>query len=231
MLGRTHWKRTTEHIFWCLEIYFEYKYAFRIRDIIIHAPSDYQKTREGCGCCSLVLLSDDASMEAPLYGSRADGMATEIVPSLPLFGGFSIRAPGRDLVRTFHVGCFLKSTVPAFSSFSETKLFSLRAYRSLSVNFSWPFALKFGRNFVRYSVRNFETPKKSFGPNSFNRRAPPNKLGLGFCTSLAQMFFVASIFQRDVQTDFCAQIFVQLFGVQSFFCAQMFAHIFAHIFL
>ena len=88
--------------------------------------SVYQKTREGCGCFRGLCRSS-----AGKFRENSGKTAGKIFPKREMLQILGFRAPGkanlpetlgphcRDLVPTFRVGCFLKSTVPAFSSFSE----------------------------------------------------------------------------------------------------------------
>ena len=90
----------------------------------------YQKTREGCGCFRGLFGGSPGKLrESP------GKIAGKIFPNREMLQILGFRAPGkanlpgtlgrhcRDLVPTFRAGCFLKSTVPAFSSFSEFMLF------------------------------------------------------------------------------------------------------------
>ena len=85
-----------------------------------------QKTREGCGCFRGQCGSSGGKLrESP------GKIAGKFLPNCQMLQILGFRAPGkenlpgtlgchsRDLVPTFRAGCFLKSTVPAFSSFSE----------------------------------------------------------------------------------------------------------------
>ena len=85
-----------------------------------------QKTREGCGCFRGLFGGSRGKLrESP------GKIAGKIFPNREMLQIPGFRAPGkanlpgtlgphcRDLVPTFRAGCFLKSTVPAFSSFSD----------------------------------------------------------------------------------------------------------------
>ena len=85
-----------------------------------------QKTREGCGCFRGLFGGSRGKLrESP------GKLAGKIFPKRQMLQILGFRAPGKanllrtlgrhglDLVPTFRAGCFLKSTVPAFSSFSE----------------------------------------------------------------------------------------------------------------
>ena len=85
-----------------------------------------QKTREGCGCFRGLCRSS-----AGKFRENSGQIAGKCFPNREMLQIPGFRAPGkanlsetlgphcRDLVPTFRAGCFLKSTVPAFSSFSE----------------------------------------------------------------------------------------------------------------
>ena len=90
---------------------------------------NFQKTREGCGCFwGLCGSSGGKLRESP------GKIAGKFFPNYQMLQILGFRASGkanlpgtlgqhsRDFVPTFRAGCFLKSTVPAFSSFSETWL-------------------------------------------------------------------------------------------------------------
>ena len=85
-----------------------------------------QKTREGYGCFRGLFGGSRGKLrESP------GKIAGKFFPNREMLQILGFRAPGkanlpgtlgrhcRDLVPTFRAGCFLKSTVPAFSSFSE----------------------------------------------------------------------------------------------------------------
>ena len=85
-----------------------------------------QKTREGCGCFRGLFGGCRGKLrESP------GKIAGKFFPNREMLQILVFRAPGkenlagtfgrhcRDLVPTFRAGCFLKSTVPAFSSFSD----------------------------------------------------------------------------------------------------------------
>ena len=85
-----------------------------------------QKTREGCGCFRGLFGGSPGKLrESP------GKIAGKLFPNREMLQILGFRAPGkanlpgtlgrhcRDLVPTFRAGCFLKSTVPAFSSFSD----------------------------------------------------------------------------------------------------------------
>ena len=86
----------------------------------------YQKTREGCGCFRGLCRSS-----AGKFRENSGKIAGKFFPNREMLQILGFRAPGRanlpetlgphcrDLVPTFRAGCFLKSTVPAFSSFSD----------------------------------------------------------------------------------------------------------------
>ena len=86
----------------------------------------YQKTREGCGCFRG--LFGGSRRKTP---GKSREIAGKMLPNREMLQILGFRAPGkanlpgtlgphcRDLVPTFRAGCFLKSTVPAFSSFSD----------------------------------------------------------------------------------------------------------------
>ena len=87
---------------------------------------EIQKTREGCGCLRGLFGGPRGKLrESP------GKIARKLFPNREMLQIPGFRAPGkanlpgtlgphcRDLVPTFRAGCFLKSTVPAFSSFSE----------------------------------------------------------------------------------------------------------------
>ena len=84
-----------------------------------------QKTREGCGCFWGLFGSSGGKLR-----ESSGKFAGKFFPDREMLQILGFRAPGkanlpgtlgphcRDLVPTFRAGCFLKSTVPAFSSFS-----------------------------------------------------------------------------------------------------------------
>ena len=84
-----------------------------------------QKTREGCGCFWSLCGSSGGK-----FRENSGKIAGKFFPNSQMLQILGFRAPGkanppgtlgphcRDLVPTFPAGCFLKSTVPAFSSFS-----------------------------------------------------------------------------------------------------------------
>ena len=86
--------------------------------------AEVQKTREGCGCF-LGLCGSSAGK----FRESSGKIAGKIFPNREMLQILGFRAPGkanlpgtlgphcRDVVPTFRAGCFLKSTVPAFSSF------------------------------------------------------------------------------------------------------------------
>ena len=83
-----------------------------------------QKTREGCGCFRGLCRSS-----AGKFRENCGKIAGKFFPNREMLQILGFRAPGeanlpetlgphcRDLVPTFRAGCFLKSTVPAFSNF------------------------------------------------------------------------------------------------------------------
>ena len=85
-----------------------------------------QKTREGCGCFRGLCRSS-----AGKFRENSGKIAGKLFPDREMLRILGFRAPGkanlpgtlgrhcRDLVPTFRAGCFFKSTVPAFSSFSD----------------------------------------------------------------------------------------------------------------
>ena len=89
-----------------------------------------QKTREGCGCFWGLCRSS-----AGKFRENSRKIAGKCFPNREMLQILGFRAPGKanlpgtlgphclDLVPTFRAGCFLKSTVPAFSSFSETRVY------------------------------------------------------------------------------------------------------------
>ena len=86
----------------------------------------FQKTREGCGCFWCLCGSSGGK-----FRENSRKIAGKIFPNRQMLQILGFRAPGkanlpgtlgphcRGLVPTFRAGCFLKSTVPAFSSFPE----------------------------------------------------------------------------------------------------------------
>ena len=88
--------------------------------------TENQKTREGCGCFWGLCGSSGGK-----FRENSGKIAGKILPNRQMLQILGFRAPGkanlpgtlgphcRDLVPTFRAGCFLKSTVTAFSSFSE----------------------------------------------------------------------------------------------------------------
>ena len=86
----------------------------------------YQKTREGCGCFWGLRGSSGGTFQ-----ENSGKIAGKFFPNRDMLQILGFRAPGkanlpgtlgphcRDLVTTFRAGCFFKSTVPAFSTFSE----------------------------------------------------------------------------------------------------------------
>ena len=87
-----------------------------------------QKTREGCGCFWGLCGSSGGK-----FRENSGKIAGKFFPNRQMLQILGFRAPGkanppgtlgphcRDLVPTFRAGCFLKSTVPAFSSFSKNR--------------------------------------------------------------------------------------------------------------
>ena len=85
-----------------------------------------QKTREGCGCFWGLCGSSGGE-----FREDSGKIAGKFFPNRQMLQILGFRAPGkanlpktlgpdcRDLVPTFRAGCFLKSTVPAFSSSSD----------------------------------------------------------------------------------------------------------------
>ena len=85
-----------------------------------------QKTREGCGCFWGLCGSSGGK-----FRENSGKIAGKIFPNRQMLQILGFQAPGkanlpgtlgphcRDLVPTFRAGCFLKSTVPAFSSLSD----------------------------------------------------------------------------------------------------------------
>ena len=87
----------------------------------VHFVSIFQKTREGCGCFWGLF----GGSRGKLRESRGK-IAGRIFPNREMqqiLGFWAPDLPGtlcrhcQDLVPTFRAGCFLKSAVPAFSSF------------------------------------------------------------------------------------------------------------------
>ena len=88
----------------------------------------YQKAREGCGCFWGLCGSSGGK-----FRENSGKIAGKIFPNREMLQILGFRAPGkanlpgtlgphcRDLVVTFRAGCFMKSTVPAFSSFSDCR--------------------------------------------------------------------------------------------------------------
>ena len=96
------------------------------RKICLCLCAFYQKTREGCGCFRGLFGGSPGKLrESP------GKIAGKFFPDREMLQILGFRAPGkanlpgtlgrhcRDLVCTFRAGCFLKLTVPAFSSFSD----------------------------------------------------------------------------------------------------------------
>ena len=99
--------------------------ALRPRSYVTRATTN-QKTRQGCGCFRGLFGGSQGKLrESP------GKIAGKIFPNRETLQILGFRAPGKanlpgtlgrhclDLLPTFRAGCFLKSTVPAFSSFSE----------------------------------------------------------------------------------------------------------------
>ena len=98
-----------------------------------------QKTREGCGCFRGLF----GGSRGKLPGSPRK-IAGKFFPNSRNATNSRISGTGkgkhagnlcphcRDLVPTFRAGCFLKSTVPAFSSFSETNLREVGNFHKVS---------------------------------------------------------------------------------------------------
>ena len=123
-----------------------------------------RKTREGCGCFRGLCRSS-----AGKFRENSGKIAGKIFPNREMLQILGFQAPGkanlpetlgphcRDLVPTFRAGCFLKSTVPAFSSFSE--------FQPRKKIFSPPPPKKFPN-----SPR---TPSRPLGPSPFWKPPPP----------------------------------------------------------
>ena len=87
------------------------------------------KTREGCGCFRGLCRSS-----AGKFRENSGKIAGKFFPNREMLQILGFRAPGkenlpetlgphcRDLAPTLCAGCFLKSTVPAFSSFSDNNV-------------------------------------------------------------------------------------------------------------
>ena len=87
-----------------------------------------QKTRDGCGCFWCLFRGSRGKLRESFRKSL-----DIFSPNREMLQILGFRAPGKahlprtfgrhclDLVPTFRAGCFLKSTVPAFSSFSEIR--------------------------------------------------------------------------------------------------------------
>ena len=91
-----------------------------------HSKTPNQKTREGCGCFRCLFGGSRGKLR-----ERPGKIAGKCFTDRKMPQNLGFRAPGQanlpgtlgrhclDLVSTFHAGCFLKSTAPAFSSFSD----------------------------------------------------------------------------------------------------------------
>ena len=87
-----------------------------------------QKTREGCGCFRGLFGGSPGKLrESPGEIAGNFFLNREMLQILGFRASGKANLPGtlgrdcQNLVPTFRAGCFLKSTVPAFSSFSEKK--------------------------------------------------------------------------------------------------------------
>ena len=119
-------------------------------------PSFNQKTREGYGCFWGLCGSSGGK-----FRENSGEIGGKFVPNRQMLQILGFRAPGkanlpgtlgphcRDLVPTLRAGCFLKSTVPAFSSFSD--LSSERAISSFRRRFGSIFFGSFLAFFVPLS--------------------------------------------------------------------------------
>ena len=85
-----------------------------------------QKTREGCGCFRGLFGGSRGKLrESPRKIAGKNFPSREMLQILGFHAPGKANLPGTlgrhclNLLPTFHAGCFLKSTVPAFSSSSE----------------------------------------------------------------------------------------------------------------
>ena len=106
----------------------EHEISRRFMAVVVSSAFN-QKTREGCGCFRGLFGGSRGKLrESP------GKIAGKFFPDREMLQIPGFRAPGkanlpgtlgphcRDLVPTFRAGCFLKSKVPAFSSFSDLRI-------------------------------------------------------------------------------------------------------------